>query len=324
MNEPTFEGLGHRLKAQREEKGISLREISEKTKIPVSILEALEAGDPTRLPASVFVKGFLRSYSLEVGLSPEEIIQEYKFQTPDQIEPDVVPVTARKDSLQGHSYWIGILVLVVAVIIGGGVYLLYPQIKSSGLFGQGATPPPPILEETKGMTEERSDLDLNAEAPAAPEASDKQSGEKDEPESTVEQPGKEEIKDDGAEEKPASVTAEKTEEAAAVPSAETAAPAEKPVEQPVAEATAAAEPAKEHVLKLEFTAEVWVSLLIDGKTVRHGLYKSGMSESWTASNDFRLNVGNAGGVRVYFDGQDLGVPGKPGQVVNLVLPKAGE
>ncbi|MFH1136800.1 MAG: RodZ domain-containing protein [Pseudomonadota bacterium] len=322
MNEPTFEGLGLRLKARREEKGVSLREISETTKIPVSVLEAIEAGDSSRLPAVVFIKGFLRSYALEIGMSPEEVIQEYKFQTPDQVEPAVVPVTARRDALQGPSYWIGLLVLVLAVIVGGGAYLLYPQFKSGGLFGPAPTPPP-ALEEQQAPPEQTDEV---AQSPASPVPA-------------------EEVKKDVAEpSKPTEVAAAEQETIEPAVVAEAPSPTTKPAEElppPAPESTVAASipvpetpapetaaPAqasegtpREHLLKLEFIEEVWVSLLIDGKIVRHGLYKSGMSETWNAESDFRLNVGNAGGVRVFFDGQDLGVPGKQGQVVNIVLPK---
>ena len=45
-----------------------------------------------------------------------------------------------------------------------------------------------------------------------------------------------------------------------------------------------------------------------------------MSKDWSFADTAALRIGNAGGIAVKFDGKDLGVPGKPGQVLNLNLP----
>jgi cytoskeleton protein RodZ len=56
---------------------ISLEEISAVTKISVRLLSALENGDRAKLPAPVFIKGFIRAYCLHVGLDPVEKINSY-------------------------------------------------------------------------------------------------------------------------------------------------------------------------------------------------------------------------------------------------------
>ena len=69
--------VGSRLRAAREAKNISLRDIANTTKISVSALEALEQNDVTELPGGIFTRAFLRSYAGEVGLDPEETVRDF-------------------------------------------------------------------------------------------------------------------------------------------------------------------------------------------------------------------------------------------------------
>jgi len=71
--------LGNFLKKTREEKGIPLESIQKDTKIRLKYLQAVENGEFSTIPGGdVYVKGFLKSYAEAVGLSPIEILQQYK------------------------------------------------------------------------------------------------------------------------------------------------------------------------------------------------------------------------------------------------------
>jgi cytoskeletal protein RodZ len=74
--------FGKRLREARERRGVSLRTISDATKISVGVLEALERNDVSRLPGGIFSRAFVRSYAVEVGLDPEATIQEFVAQFP--------------------------------------------------------------------------------------------------------------------------------------------------------------------------------------------------------------------------------------------------
>jgi cytoskeleton protein RodZ len=69
--------FGSRLRDARERRGMSLRQIANATKISVTVLEALERNDISRLPGGIFGRAFVRSYAVEVGLDPERTIQEF-------------------------------------------------------------------------------------------------------------------------------------------------------------------------------------------------------------------------------------------------------
>ena len=69
--------FGSWLRQQREIRNISLREISDNTKIGMRYLEALEEDRFEVLPAQIFAKGFLREYAKYVGLDADEVVNFY-------------------------------------------------------------------------------------------------------------------------------------------------------------------------------------------------------------------------------------------------------
>jgi len=69
--------FGEELKRERELREISLREISESTKISLRYLEALEGNDFKSLPGGVFNRGFVRAYSQFIGIDPESTVDAY-------------------------------------------------------------------------------------------------------------------------------------------------------------------------------------------------------------------------------------------------------
>ena len=71
--------FGEDLRREREIRGISLKEISDATKISKRFLEALERNDHKTLPAPVFTRGFVREYARYVGLNAEELVNRYNF-----------------------------------------------------------------------------------------------------------------------------------------------------------------------------------------------------------------------------------------------------
>ena len=69
--------LGDLLRETREEKGISLAQVEETTHIREKYLEALEEENFAAIPNEICVKGFLRNYSLYLGLDPVETKSRY-------------------------------------------------------------------------------------------------------------------------------------------------------------------------------------------------------------------------------------------------------
>ncbi|HCU79867.1 MAG TPA: hypothetical protein DGN60_01740 [Chloroflexi bacterium] len=66
--------LGQYLRHVREERGISLRDLEDDTRIRRKYLIAIEEGDIVVVPSDVQLYGFVRRYALQVGLDPDNTI----------------------------------------------------------------------------------------------------------------------------------------------------------------------------------------------------------------------------------------------------------
>ena len=69
--------IGTALRTAREHRGLTLAQLTSRTKIPVAILQALEQNAFDKVPRGVFLRGFLRAYASEVGLDPGEIVGQF-------------------------------------------------------------------------------------------------------------------------------------------------------------------------------------------------------------------------------------------------------
>jgi transcriptional regulator with XRE-family HTH domain len=62
----------------REDAGISLEDVAEKTKISVRFLEAIESAEYEKLPGGIFGVSYLRQYAEAVGLSEGPLLTAYR------------------------------------------------------------------------------------------------------------------------------------------------------------------------------------------------------------------------------------------------------
>src|ERR1700693_565864 len=92
--------LGKKLREAREHRGVSLRQIADSTKIAVSILDALERDDISRLPGGIFGRAFVRSFASEVGLDPEETIRQFLEEFPQESVSTGHPISRQLEDNQ--------------------------------------------------------------------------------------------------------------------------------------------------------------------------------------------------------------------------------
>lgn len=111
------ESFGHYLARERELRGISLAQIAEQTRIGAANLKALEGDDRARLPARVFVLGYIRAYAQAIGLNADEAVLRFEEQSAQAAPAAPGP---RRRSRTGR-----LLALAAAVLgLGGGALLL--------------------------------------------------------------------------------------------------------------------------------------------------------------------------------------------------------
>jgi cytoskeletal protein RodZ len=75
--QPTSIEIGTALGRARRARGMSLAELSERTRLSVAVLIAIERNQLDRLPGGVFIRGFLRAYAREVGCDPQSAVGQY-------------------------------------------------------------------------------------------------------------------------------------------------------------------------------------------------------------------------------------------------------
>jgi len=76
-----------------------------------------------------------------------------------------------------------------------------------------------------------------------------------------------------------------------------------------------------HVLEVHASETTWLFVTIDDGDSQEILMQPGESVRWSAKNCFTLKIGNAGGVRLVFDGKEFDTLGEKGQVVKIEFPE---
>lgn len=145
--DPTGEGdavsFGNWLRRERELRQVSLREISDETKISIRYLEALEEDRFDILPGTVFAKGFLRQYARYVGLDGDEVVNSYltaqRGQRGEEAAGGVYRVRRRREWMTGTLLASGLLVLLAAVAA-----LAFYAERSTGT--RQSSPPPAVVQ----------------------------------------------------------------------------------------------------------------------------------------------------------------------------------
>ena len=69
--------FGPNLRRIRVQRGVSLEQIADTTKVSLSLWKALERNDFSRWPAGIYARAYLRSYAEAIGVDPETTIDDF-------------------------------------------------------------------------------------------------------------------------------------------------------------------------------------------------------------------------------------------------------
>lgn len=128
--------VGEALRDAREQRGLSLDQLANATKIRVKTLQAIETNQRQNLPEAIFLRGFVRAYAREVGVNPEDTVRQYLAQfdpvshrvesaqaATDKIRAELPPGVggeAERDAAHRRVtrvQWLGLAMLVIGVAI---------------------------------------------------------------------------------------------------------------------------------------------------------------------------------------------------------------
>lgn len=127
--------VGEILQDARERKGVDLHRAERDTKIRAKHLAALESGDYTELPGTVYARGFLRNYATYLGLDSEEVLADWRVEqeavAPLVREPIAMPPQPITEPM-GHLRFtrqVFIRALLVLVVIGFLGYVGFQLVR---------------------------------------------------------------------------------------------------------------------------------------------------------------------------------------------------
>lgn len=82
--------IGETLRNLREERNLTVTEIAGRLHLDPRIIEQLERDAFEELPASIFVRGYIRNYAKQLEVDPERLIEIYD-ETGSEEEPEIIP-----------------------------------------------------------------------------------------------------------------------------------------------------------------------------------------------------------------------------------------
>jgi cytoskeleton protein RodZ len=290
--------MGESLRMAREQQGLSLEVISQRTKINTEKLRAIEENDIQKLPSGIFLRGFLRAYAREVGLDIEDTVNRYlaQFESQASIVEDDTPYAPAEEtpveisdtqrieeSLREMSMWGVAAIVVLSLGLLAYMTLRSPRVSPAPTVARPEMPavaPPPAFAS------------LVPTAPLPP--------------------------DDAVPPPPPSETA-----SAVTPLAPAASAAAAPTPTPVTTAPPPSVPEETGTagvqepsvaqssntieLSIETVGPCWVEAIVDGQTVIYAMMQEGERQRIERGNDVVLRVGDPAAFTYSING----VPGKP-------------
>lgn len=142
------DSLGRALRRAREGRGLSLREISDQTRISRRYLEAIEAEEFKHLPGGIFNRSFVKSFARAVGFPEERALELYARALRERGEAttDDAPTSRQAsriytdDAPSRSPLLTALLSLLILAVISLGVYAWLHYYKRTS---DPVAPPPP-------------------------------------------------------------------------------------------------------------------------------------------------------------------------------------
>lgn len=176
--------LGAYLQGEREKLGISLKNVSQSTKISITKLEHLEADAIDSLPDRAYVTGYVKSYAkllgVELNFCLNLLDKTYEAKGATPREPEIVIPQAQNSPTISDGFpmaKIAAIAAMVIIIVGIGGFFLTRDKNPQTETTETSEPTPSqaekmAQEEGEGDSDEITPQTLNAETPLQQELSE--------------------------------------------------------------------------------------------------------------------------------------------------------
>lgn len=278
--------LGQKLKAQRERLGLTVEKLAAETRIHARYFAAIEEDRTADLPSGFFYRSFLRQYARILGLAESEYMPAIQR----SLDSEAEQMDARGTALPQRN--IDVPPMPTGRFnVGEEVKRWLARLAVLGVVCACASGIYYLYERWKSTAGEYPLVSVKSEPAPAQQK----------PPAPIQS---------GAQMPPAISPA---------PAAETAAPQQSlPASTPAAEGTPSSSASGQSQaalnLTLVATADSWVHVTADGKTLFMDVLKAGQARAFRGSAFMRLRTGNAGGLSMEFNGAAVPPAGPIGQV----------
>ncbi|EPM6343005.1 cytoskeleton protein RodZ [Vibrio parahaemolyticus] len=299
---------GTLLKNKRESLGMTQKQVADRLRLRVSVIEDIENNRFESQQVATFTRGYLRSYAKFVGLD-EKVVLVALEQTAD-VKPKEQEIEmqsfSRKTRHEKHNSRIMLLTWVIAIVIIGISAAWWWQNQQENSLAQVVAEA--NVETSQPSADEIADIDLMTEeeliasTPAELAASNNTASE-------------------------SSINAAQTDE---VVPAETEESTTEATQEPVAVIEAAEEVQEESpvvpegmtLLTMKFKADCWIQVKdTNGKTLVSGTQKPGQDVELTGKAPFKVILGAPEGVTMTFASEPVDLSGyTSGKVARFTLP----
>jgi cytoskeleton protein RodZ len=324
------DSVGGFLRQERLRQNKDLKEVAEATCIHIATIQALEEDKRSKLPAEVFVRGFISIYAQYLKLDVQDVLNRYgRKRSAEWVSPgaDYERKLEARDipggpAAAGKRFPKLFLLALLAILLAYGGYRLLSPMAIDNPGGH---------EETAGESESLAEppvqngpeavITPNQPAlmpPAEPEVLIA-------PEPPVLESSSTQARNAGERKATGDQTGGKPPEAPfttpALPetTAATLSPAAPAVSESVAE-TPSQLVAFDYELAANFSESTWLQVLIDNQKPVEYLFKPGEGHRWQAREQISLFLGNAGGVELTLNGEPQPRPGRSGQTARVSFP----
>ncbi|MBW3697934.1 cytoskeleton protein RodZ [Vibrio sp. T187] len=292
------------LKQKRESLGLTQKQIADRLKLRVSVIEQIEDNQFEVEQVATFTRGYLRSYAKSVNLDEKIVLDALDHAGDAQHQEQEMQSFSRKTKTEKHNSRImGITWGIFAVIVGISS-LWWWQNQQQDTLSQSLAASSTETEVIANEPEVDTSIIEEVVAPVIPS------------EETVDI-----VSIEPVEEVPVEVVEEPQPEVAAVVTETVTVDTPEIVEEPVAvEEVETSTIANE--LAMQFSADCWIQVKdATGKTLSTGIKKAGQSLKLSGTAPYKVVLGAPEGVSMTFASEPVDLSGyTSGKVARITLP----
>lgn len=165
-------GAGRLLRQERERRGLTLEDISERTRLRPNLIKAVEDEAWDSLPSPAFVRGFLKNYAKVLSMDDTRVLEAYGR----KISVAGGELRVPGEPLRSRRKWPFFLLCLVAAVAVFALWKTYGPLEPASTL-QKETKPPVVAEAEKSplvvpvteTVQEKGEENAAASAPASRE-----------------------------------------------------------------------------------------------------------------------------------------------------------